>query len=328
MTEPVTDQLDDLAPLLDRVPGWRGRARVIGALEGGITNRNYLVDVGGDRFVLRLAGKDTHLLGIDRAVERAANEQAAELGIAPEVYAFLEPEGYLVTRFVPGAAIELDEMRKPDTLAHVARVLRTFHDSPAIAGVFDCFRVPEEYARTAAARGVHIPDTYERAEASAHRIEAAFAASPEPAVPCHNDLLNANFLLDASTAGGGRVWLLDWEYAGMNDRWFDLGNLSVNNAFNEAGDEWLLECYWGEPCTRGRLATLRLMRIMSDLREAMWGVVQQGVSTLDFDYVDYADRHFDRLLGNAGAPGFARLLDAAATSDPGEPDAREVPARA
>jgi thiamine kinase-like enzyme len=336
VTEPVTDQLDDLAPLLDRVPGWRGRARVVGALEGGITNRNYLVEVshkdqgggqGTERFVLRLAGKDTHLLGIDRAVERAANEQAAGLGIAPEVYAFLEPEGYLVTRFVPGAAIELDQMRKPDTLAHVARVLRTFHDSPAIAGVFDCFRVPEEYARTAAARGVRIPETYERAEVSAHRIEAAFAASPEPAVPCHNDLLNANFLLDASAGGGGHVWLLDWEYAGMNDRWFDLGNFATNNELDTDAERALVAAYFGAVSER-HLARLVLMKVMSDLREAMWGVVQQGVSTLDFDYVDYADRHFNRLLGNAGARGFERLLDAAATPDPGEPDAREVPARA
>jgi thiamine kinase-like enzyme len=307
MTDDATPDLTpDLAPLLDRVPGWTGRARVLGALEGGITNRNYLVDVGGDRFVLRLAGKDTHLLGIDRRVERAANEQAAALRIAPEVHAFLEPEGYLVTRFVAGGPIPLERMREPEALAKVAAALRSFHASPAIAGVFDCFRVAGAYARTAAAYGVPVPGAYDRAAEIARRIESAFSAAPESRVPCHDDLLNANFLLD-----GDHLWLLDWEYAGMNDRWFDLGNFATNNELDDAAEHTLVAAYCGS-VTRRRLARLALMKVMSDLREAMWGVVQQGVSTLDFDYVGYANRHFDRLLANADTPGFGALLDDAA----------------
>jgi thiamine kinase-like enzyme len=314
---------DELTPLLDRVAGWRGRARVLGALEGGITNRNFLVDVDGERFVLRLAGKDTHLLGIDREAERAANEQAAGLGIAPPVHAFLAPEGYLVTRFVEGAAIPIEAMREPLNLGRVAATLRAFHGSPAIAGVFDCFRIPETNARTATERGVRVPVEYDRAIEVAHRIERAFTADPEPPVPCHNDLLNANFLLDATAHDGQeRMWLLDWEYAGMNDRLFDLGNFATNNELDGEAEHGLLTAYFGASSDRRR-ARLALMKVMSDLREAMWGVVQQGVSTLDFDYVDYADRHFDRLLRNAGAPGFDDLLAAAA-----RPEVPGVPARA
>ena len=121
-------------------------------------------------------------------------------------------------------------------------------------------------------------------------------------MPCHNDLLPANLLHD-----GEALRIVDWEYAGMGNRYFDLGNLSVNNGFNEAGDEWLLECYWGEPCTRRRLATLRLMRIMSDLREAMWGVVQQAISELDFDFADYAQEHFERVRAGLRGPALRRL---------------------
>jgi len=79
--------------------------------------------------------------------------------------------------------------------------------------------------------------------------------------------------------------------------------------------------YFGS-ATRRRLARLALMRVMSDFREAMWGVVQQGVSTLDFDYVDYAARHFDRLLATVAAPGHAHLLEDATL--PEEPGARET----
>lgn len=296
----------ELKTLVDRVPGWRGRARVVGPLEGGITNRNFLVDVAGERFVLRLAGKDTHLLGIDREVERAANEQAATLGIAPEVVAFLEPEGYLVTRFVVGAPIPPEQMAAPATLGLVAPVLRAFHGSRPIAGDFDCFQVPETYAATARERGVAVPDAYAEAAVRSREIEAAFSAAPESRAPCHNDLLNANFLRDAD-----RVWLLDWEYAGMNDRYFDLGNFAVNNDLDGDGEAALLQAYFGGTTARRR-ARLALMKVMSDFREAMWGVVQQGISSLDFDYVAYAAKHFDRLLANASVPEYPRLLEEAA----------------
>jgi len=304
---------DDVTPLLARVPGWAGRARVVGALEGGITNRNLLVDVDGERFVLRLTGADTHLLGIDREVERIANTRAADLGVAPEVFAFLEPERYLVTRFVPGEPVPDEVMRGSEMLTRVAAMLHQFHESGPLPGAFDCFRIPEASAANARARGVSIPESYGVALERAREIEAAFDASPEPRVPCHNDLLNANFLRDTSD-GRDRIWLLDWEYAGMNERYFDLGNLTVNNELDADGEAALLEAYFGAVTPRGR-ARLALMKIMSDLREAMWGVVQQGISTIDFDYVGYARQHFDRLLGNASAPGYRALLDDAASPD-------------
>ena len=297
---------DDVALLLARVPGWGDRAVVVRSLDGGITNRNLLVDVDGERFVLRLAGKDPELLGIDRPRERAANERAAALGIAPDVVAFLEPEGYLVTRFVEGEAIPAEQMGDADVLARLAPMVRAFHESGPLDGTFDCFRVPEVSAAHARSRGVRIPDAYEAAAERAREIEAAFDASPEARVPCHNDMLNANFLRD-----GERIWLLDWEYAGMNERFFDLGNLAVNNELDGPGEQALLEAYFGAATTRRR-ARLALMKIMSDLREAMWGVVQQGISELDFDYAGYAAKHFDRLLRNADDPGYRALLDAAA----------------
>jgi Choline/ethanolamine kinase len=115
-----------------------------------------------------------------------------------------------------------------------------------------------------------------------------------------NDLLNANFLHD-----GQRIRIVDWEYAGMGDRYFDLGNFSINHECEETDDFHLLAGYFGEPVTDRRIAIVRLMRIMSDFREAMWGVVQSVSSTLEFDYEDYAARHFARLLESAAGPRFA-----------------------
>jgi thiamine kinase-like enzyme len=125
-------------------------------------------------------------------------------------------------------------------------------------------------------------------------------------VPAHNDLLPANFLRD-----GDRMQLIDWEYAGMGDRWFDLGNFAVNNELDDDQEVQLLEAYFGEPTDDKRRATLKLFRFMSDFREAMWGVVQAGVSELDFDFREYAQKHFDRLKQARSDPRFAGWIEEA-----------------
>ena len=149
----------------------------------------------------------------------------------------------------------------------------------------------EEYAESGREHGSEPPEGYDDALEAAHRIEKAVRDQPtHELVPAHNDLLTANFLLD-----GGRIQLIDWEYAGMGDRWFDLGNFAVNNELDDEQEVQLLEAYFGEPPDERMRATLKLFRFMSDFREAMWGVVQRGVSELDFDYGEYTQKHFDRL---------------------------------
>ena len=93
---------DELVAALQRIPELAGRELTLTALSGGITNRNFLIASAGEpeRYVIRLAGNDTHLLGISREVEHAATVAAAGVGVGPEVTAFIRPEGYLVTRFI------------------------------------------------------------------------------------------------------------------------------------------------------------------------------------------------------------------------------------
>jgi thiamine kinase-like enzyme len=279
---------------------WPGRGARFEVLGGGITNHNLKVEVDGETYVLRVAGKDTNLLGIDRTVELAATEAAAAAGIGPEVVDFVEPEGWLVTRFVEGGIPPLERIREADMLARVATALRGFHAGPAVPGTFDSFRVVETYRSTALERGGRVPDAYEWAHEIAGRIEAR-RSSAEP-VPCHNDLLNANFLDD-----GERLRIVDWEYAGMGDRFFDLANFSINHELDDEQSATLLAAYFGTVRDED-LRALTLMRFMSDFREAMWGVVQAAVSELDFDFDGYASEHFERLRRTAESPRFREAL--------------------
>jgi thiamine kinase-like enzyme len=307
--EPIRGELrDQLVAALQRVPETAGRELTLTPLSGGITNRNFLITASGtsERYVIRLAGNDTHLLGISREVEHAATVAAAGVGVGPEVIAFIRPEGYLVTRFIVGQPVSLEDVRQPDTLGRVADSIRRVHGGPAIPGIFVPLRIVEAYLALATARGVERPAAWDEAYAVGRRIERALLEAPIEPRPSHNDLLNANFIDD-----GERIRIVDWEYAGMGDPFFDLGNFSINHELTPDQDAILLEAYEGE-VRPARLARLSLMRVVSDFREAMWGVLQQGISTLDVDFVAYADERFERLLRNASGFEFeANLVEAA-----------------
>ncbi|HEX3455796.1 MAG TPA: choline/ethanolamine kinase family protein [Gaiellaceae bacterium] len=276
---------------------WPGRECRVERLGGGLTNHNFKVTLGNEAFVVRVGGQDTHLLGIDRADEHGAALVAASIGVGPEVVGYVD--GSLVTRFVDGAPVAADEISSPEAIGRVARLLRTIHDGPAVPGRFDSFRVVEAYLATVFDRGGRAPDRYEDAKAVADEIERGLG--PRPAYPCHNDLLNANFIAD-----GDRLWIVDWEYAGMGDPFFDLANFAVNNDLADDGDRTLLEAYGRTD--EEALAHLTLMRFMSDFREAMWGAVQEAVSTLDEDFAAYSRVHFDRLDATARSPRFRAAL--------------------
>jgi thiamine kinase-like enzyme len=293
-----------LRAVVEAMPGWAGAARLrVTPIEGGITNRNYRVDVDGQSFVVRLAGADTELLGIDRDAERAAAEAAAAVGVGPEVVAYLPRLASLVTRFVRGEPVPEEAMREPGPLELVVRSLRAFHRGPGIPASFSPFRIVERYRDTAVSRGVTVPPVVDALYDRAREIERALGGFT-PRL-CHNDLLNANFI-----STGDRIFIVDYEYAGMGDVSFDLANFSVNHGFDDAADETLIEAYFGGT-TPGRSARVKLMRIMSDFREGMWGVVQQGLSTLDFDYVAYANRHLERCRDHGDDPRLPGWLEAA-----------------
>ena len=287
------------------IPGWAGSELVVESIAEGRTNRNFRVTSGDESFFLRLSDEQTSLLGIDRDAEQASIRAAADAGHAPEVVEYLPELGCLVTRWINAAPLAEGDLERDEVLEPAIRAIKAIHAGPRLDWTFDPFRVVEDYRRIAEERDVVVPGAYDPAHAMSARIEEAFARDPMPTRPCHNDLLEANFLLR-----DGHVWIVDHEYAGMGDPFFDLGNLSINNALSDDAQERVLARYFGD-VTDAHRARLRLMRIMSDFREAMWGVVQQGLSTLDIDYVAYAQKHFDRLSTTMADPRFEDWLDAA-----------------
>jgi thiamine kinase-like enzyme len=271
-----------------RVPQWANATDLKSSpLTGGITNENFRIEVNGDVFVLRIPGADTELLGIVRATECAVSQLAGDIGIGPEVFFVIEPEGYLVTSFIEGKLPPPVELGQHENIRRVAETVRRVHKMDSIPETFSPFRVVEDSAEIARRFNVGFPNNFDWLIEQMNIAEVALLQSPFTPQLCHNDLLNANFLDD------GAIRILDWEYAGMGDPVFDLANFSVHHEFNDEQDRWLLESYFGE-VTSDKWARLKILKIISDFREAMWAMVQIGISKLDFDFRDYANTYFAR----------------------------------
>jgi thiamine kinase-like enzyme len=309
---PVDPMLD---PVIERMPAWSARSIRISALSGGITNRNFRVDVDDESYVVRIYGRQTELLGVNRSHEYECNVSAAATGVAPQVVAYFPELASIVTRFVSGKAIPPDEIGSNENIRRVAQAIRRLHSSRPYPGTFSPFRTIEEYRRTSAQLGSPMPDNVDELFHGATLIEEAlYRRGPQPLAPCHNDLLNENLIDD------GSIRIIDYEYAAMGDRLFDLGNFAVHHRFGDEQDALLLRAYFGDSSETASeaasdapadsLVRLKFMKMASDLREAMWGVVQIRLSRLDFDYGAYADRHFARFRSAWNDPRVPSWLDA------------------
>jgi len=285
-----------LEEAISRVPFLRDAKDVkTTPLTGGITNFNFKIETGGKAYVLRITGEDTDKLGIRREVEHQANLAAGMLGVAPEVIFFIEPEGYLLTRFVKGKHIPPEVIIRPENIVRVANKLRLFHRrAPELKGEFNVFRRVEMLTATSKQYDCQFPFDFDWIMAMMHQLEQTLLKDAYLPTPCHNDLLNLNWM-DEEVAGElGEIRLLDWEYAGMGDIFFDLANFCLHHQPGEDMLRLLLQEYFGEVTPRN-YARLRLMWPMAGIHEAMWGTTQTGISTLDEDFQGYADLWFGRV---------------------------------
>jgi thiamine kinase-like enzyme len=222
-----------------------------------------------------------------------------------------EATGCIVTRFLEGRPIPMAELKTEPTLGAVIATLVRVHAAGSVEAEFNHFEVIRAYHDEAQRRGVAEPFDYEEVSGVLAAIEGARPF--RPSVLGHNDLLNANMLHD------GSIRILDWEYAGMADPYFDLANFSVNNELGSGKDESVLSHYFGS-VDESKLATLALMKLVSEVREAMWAVVQLAVSDLEVDFVAYATERYERFEVLLAAMELGRLLVQAAAA--GKPSTR------
>lgn len=254
-------------------------------LAGGITNRNYLVLADGARYVVRMSDDLRHL-GVDRRCEALAQKSACDLGVAPAVL-HREP-GVLLSEFVDGRTLTAADVRDEDRLRRIALTLRRLHDGmDRLRGEFTYFcpfLTARTYALTACALGAALPDSIDADLADATELSREIA--PFRPTLCHNDLLPANLI---ETEAG--IALVDWEYGGIGNPYFDLASLAGNACLPPELERVLVESWRGGADERA-LREVRVLRAASLLREALWACIQTKASAIEFDYARYAAECF------------------------------------
>ena len=284
-----TDGVDESAlKQITALPCWQGCIHAT-TLDGGITNRNYLVEDDAGVSVVRL-GCDIPVHQILRFNELSASRAAHAAGIAPAVL-FHEP-GVLVLEYIHSRPLSPEDVRSADMLPRIIDLVRRCHREVPLhlrgaSLVFWVFHVVRDYAATLRQSDSVYKSQLDDLLEVAQRLE--LEAGPFDMVFGHNDLLAANILDD-----GDRLWLIDWEYAGFNTPLFDLGGLASNNQLMETQEIRMLEQYYSEPLSQVRYRQYRAMKCASLLRETLWSMVSEVHSQLAFDYAAYSRENLQR----------------------------------
>lgn len=293
---------DEARAALDAIPMLAGYSGPLERL-GGLTN---LVFKAGD-FCLRIPGKGTEEY-INRANEAVAAREAAKAGVSPEVLHVDPGTGVMVTRHIAGAETMSPEKfrTRPGSPARAGEAFRKLHDSGAVFPFrFELFAMIDDYLKVLSTKEVALPAGYHDVVRDAESVRSALAAHPLPIVACHCDPLCENFL-----DTGERMWIVDWEYSGMNDPLWDLGDLSVEGKFDAAQDEEMIRAYFGgeaRPAERGRIV---IYKAMCDLLWTLWGLIQLANNNPVDDFRAYADGRFARCKALMETPEFSRHLAA------------------
>ena len=305
MTGPTSVFDLPLESRLDLVPALRGLTRTVAPLSGGLTNTNCHITTSTGHFVARLSQPVSGLLAIDREAEYRNSVAAATTGIAPRVVDFVPTAGVLMIDWVDGRTLDAADLRRDEMLPRLAAACRRLHAGPRFTSDFDMFEIRDRYLETCQERQFRLPDRYLDFTPQWERLRSVLAMQPPTSVPCHNDLLAANFIDD-----GRQLWLIDYEYSGNNDPCFELGNIWTESDLAEDRLGPLVDAYFGEH-RPDLTARARLQAVVSQYGWTLWGVIQHNISELDFDFWNWGVERFDKAVAAFESPAMEDLLTAA-----------------
>jgi thiamine kinase-like enzyme len=290
-----------LEEVLAAVPELRD-AESVEPLTGGLTNTNYKITSPSGCYVVRISGKDTSLLAIDRENEAHNTIAAAETGVGAPFVAVLPEHDALVLGYLDGEVMDSEKLRSGEHIDAIAEACRRLHAGRRFLHDFDMFAIQPGYLQIVRERGFRLPARYEEFEPKIRELERAMRVRPEQTVPCNNDLLAENFI-----RVDGEMRLIDYEYSGNNEASFELGNVWSESNLSQEQLEELVAAYWGRPL-RNKVARARLWGLMSKYGWTLWGSIQDGISDIDFDFWDWAMEKYERAVEELDGPEFRSLL--------------------
>ena len=289
--------------MIPRIEIWKGKKVEHEILSGGLSNNNYTCFVEDKKYVLRIPGEGTDVF-IDRSNELGATLATAKIGVSPEVLSVIKPEDAMVLPFVDGKVMNSQMVAADDGIVEkIITVLKSVHAEAVFDQTTYVFDMIRKYTKWAREREAFFPHDFDWMCNVVDKIEKAMDRDKPELAACHNDVLSENFILDES----GKMWLLDWEYGGMNDPFFDLGDFAVEHPLSRKQEELIIQTYCGEMQPH-RLYRILLHKLTADLWWSLWAMIQNKISNLDFDYYGYGLGRYARFRKNYYDPEFGTWL--------------------
>jgi thiamine kinase-like enzyme len=299
----------ELDAFFDQTKSLAGRPRTVSELPGGLTNRNYKVTTPDGAFVARISEGGSELLAIDRDCEYRNSVTAAAAEAGPPVIEYRPQDRLLVIGYIEGRTFGAADVGAAANIPRIAAACRRLHEGAPFGNDFDMFDIQRRYLSVARSRGFTIPAGYDDLLPQFTAIEKALATRATTTVPCHNDLLPANFIDD-----GERIWLIDYELSGNNDACFELGNIAAEAQLPGDALAELVTAYYGRP-RRSKTARARLLGLAGMYGWTLWGAIQNGTSPIDFDFWAWAMERFEGAARGFTADDFTDLLEDAQRDD-------------
>jgi thiamine kinase-like enzyme len=291
-----------IGQVVERVALWRGTDVTVSPLSGGLTNTNYLVEADGAKYVVRIPGRSTELLAVDRENERHNAEAAATTGVSPRILEYVPELNVMVVEFIDGETMSGERLRSPAMARRMGQSLKRLHTAPRFLHDFDMFRLVEFYLVVCEEHDVRIPEGFPARMRQVAEVERAFGERRLALRPCHNDLLAENYIDD-----GTQLWILDFEYSGNNDPCFELGDTAQECGFDQDLRAVLCEAYFGE-VRADLLGRMNLQAVMADVGWTLWAAIQAKISSIDYDFWGWAVERWDRAIAALDSREFPRWL--------------------
>jgi len=295
--------LASVEEIIRRVDIWDPDEVTYQELSGGITNHNYICQAGARKYVLRIPGSGTDAF-INREHERNNSIAAAKAGVAPAVRCVVQPEGAVVIDFIEGEVLHPEIVCADDTrIVQIVEAVKRVHTRAVFEPSTDVFDLIRRYTRMAKEEKAFFPHDFDWMLSVADRVEKAMQRNRTEPTACHNDLLPENFIVDENH----KLWILDWEYGGTNDPYFDLGDFAVEHPFSRKQEALIITTYCGEMKPH-RLYRLLLHKLTADLWWSLWAMIQDRISKIDFDFYTYGLGRYARFRQNYYDRDFEKWL--------------------
>lgn len=259
---------------------------------GGMSNKNFRINLDGKQYVLRVPGNGSEGM-VDRENEGFNAIEACRMGVNPEIRYFNPVTGIKLADFIENAeTLNAATIQRHDNMRKIARIYQKVHNSHVrLRNEFNIFKEIQKYEKLMSDAGAVMYDGWQDIKSQVMALEDTLNSIGVDLKPCHNDALYENFI----KASDGRIYLIDWEYSGMNDPMADFAALFIEAGFEKENEFYILDKYFEGNIPNNTEKKILCYQILWDCLWALWTVIKEAKGD---DFGSYGLDRFNRAVTN------------------------------